>query len=514
MVGDTGGVFLKACENTWREPHEPGMRMKETAGKYNLAIIGGGSAGLMVAAGAAGMGARVALVEQGPMGGDCLNHGCVPSKALLHEARLAAFSRRLAGGVPAPTSENDWTRAAARVREAVETIAPHDSVERFQSLGVDVFQGRGKLAGNSAVEVSLNDGGRKTIRAHSIVLAMGSSPLLPPVEGLAEAGCLTNETVFAMPELPRRVAVLGGGPIGAELGQALARLGAQVTIIEMLPHLLPREDEDAAAVVADSLRRDGITLHTGTMVSRIETAGNLRRIFCLAGAGNGREKKELALETDAILAAFGRKPNSGGAGLEEAGMEMHRGFIRVDKHMRTSLKNVFACGDITGPYLFTHTANQQARVVIQNALLPVKASFNDRVIPWCTFTEPELARVGLNETQAREQGLPHRVLRIPFSGIDRAVCERDTGGFLKVLTPPGRDDILGATLVGAHAGELIHEIVLAMSAGIRLSTLANTIHIYPTRAEVFRRAGDESRKASFTPRLRGILGAYLKWRRR
>jgi pyruvate/2-oxoglutarate dehydrogenase complex dihydrolipoamide dehydrogenase (E3) component len=306
--------------------------------------------------------------------------------------------------------------------------------------------------------------------------------------------------------------VLGGGPIGLELGQAFARLGTQVTVVEMLPRILPREDADAAAVVAESLRADGVTLRTGMQAVRVEGGPGGKSVLCRPTGQEGAPEE--VIEVDEILVAVGRRAALEGLGLERVGVATERGRIRVDARLRTSVPSIYACGDAVGPYQFTHMANQQARVVIQNALLPFKTQINYRVVPWCTFTDPELARVGLNEDDARAQGVPVRVLTVPFSGNDRAVCDGETTGFLKVLTPPGRDTILGATLVGAHAGELLHEVVLAMQARLRLRDLAATVHIYPTLAEAFRRVGDESRKASFTPRLQRLFRAYLRWARR
>lgn len=496
--------------------------------KYNLVVIGGGSAGLMVAAGATGLGARVALVQKGPMGGDCLNTGCVPSKALLSAAKKIAHAGMDAGKPSATPNDNreaNWKVAAKRVQQAIDTIAPHDSVERFQSLGVEVFQGHGRVVGPHHVEVALDSGGSMTLRGKRLVLATGSGPLVPPIPGLQEAGYLTNETVFSMPTLPKRLLVLGAGPIGVELGQALSRLGSKVTLLDLAPSILPREDPDAAEVVAKSLEADGITLLTGMQVERVEKQGGVCRVVCSPAPGSPSTGKDdpdkspadarpMSVEVDALLVAIGRRAHIKDLGLEETGVAVEKGLITVDDKLRTSVRSIHACGDVTGPYQFTHTANQQARVVIQNALLPFKARFNTRVVPWCTFTDPELARVGLSEAEALAKGIPHRVLKFPYSSIDRAICERETEGFLKVLTPPGRDDILGATMVGAHAGELIHEMVLAMQARLKLRDLAGTIHIYPTLAEIFRRIGDESRKGSFTPRVAKLFHAWMRWHRR
>ena len=497
--------------------------------KFNLVILGGGSAGLMTAAGAAGLGARVALVEPGKMGGDCLNYGCVPSKALLRCARDARAKREGRFGSDAVDGAKefsaDWEAVAAWVRGAIGAIAPHDSVERFQSLGVEVVAGKGRVTGPHSVRVELNAGGSRELEGRALVIATGSSPLVPAIPGLEAAGYLTNETVFSQSSLPRRLLVMGGGPIGVELSQAFARLGSQVTLVEMLPRILQREDADAAELVAKSLERDGVEILTSTRVIRVEGGPGEKSILCQpsAGAGGGgangatdagADAPSRTVKADEILVAAGRRANLANLGLEALGIRTGGGLVLTDRRMRTSLRSVYACGDVTGPYPFTHMAGQQARVVIQNALLPFKTRMDYRVAPWATFTDPELARVGLNEEDATAQGVAHRIIKLPFSGNDRAVCDGETGGFLKILTPPGKDDILGATLVGPHAGELLHEVVLAMQAKLRLRDIANTIHIYPTLAEIFRRAGDESRKASFTPLLRRMFAAYLRWQRR
>lgn len=484
--------------------------------RYNLIVVGGGSGGLMVAAGAAGLGARVALVEAGKMGGECLNTGCVPSKALLRSAHTALTQRAALHGLPAGQAPGatDWSAIAARVQGVIDALAPHDSVERFTRLGVDVVQGRGRLFSSTGVEVALPAGGTRRLEARTLVLATGSSPAVPPIPGLRESGYLTNETVFeALGRLgsgkqPPRIAVLGGGPIGVELAQALGRLGAHVTLLEALERLLPREDPDAAEIVTAVLREEGVDVRTATRALSVEAAGKAWRV-AVASAG----APSSTFDVDQIVVATGRSPNVQSLGLEQAGVAYGQDGVTVDDRMRTTSPSVYACGDVAGPFRFTHMANQQARVVIQNALFPVKARMDYRAVPWCTFTDPEVARVGLNEAEAQARSLPVRTIRVDFAGIDRAVCDGDTRGFLKVLTPPGRDDILGATLVGAHAGELIHALIMAMRGGLRLRDLAGTVHIYPTLAEIFRRAGDESRKAGFTPTLQGLVKRYLEWRR-
>ncbi len=476
--------------------------------RYNVVVIGGGSAGLLVAAGAAGLGAKVALVEEGKMGGDCLNTGCVPSKALIRSAHTAMLKAAAIHGLPAAPVQVDWSAVRARVREVIGTIAPHDSVERFTGIGVDVLQGRGRLTSATRVEVALHAGGTRSVEGRSVVIATGSHAAVPPIPGLKEAGYLTNETVFDMPTLPARLAVIGGGPIGLELGQALARLGSRVTLIEALPRLLPREDEDVAALITGVLRREAVAVHTGAKLARVETGAFGMRLTLETGGGLQ------TVDVDGILVAVGRTANVQGLGLDEVGVRYERRGVLVNDKMRTNLPSIYACGDIAGPYLFTHMANQQARVVIQNVLFPVKARISYRVVPWCTFTDPEVAHVGLSEDDARRQGVPYRALRFDLAEVDRAVCDGATEGFLKVLTPPGKDTILGASLVGAHAGELIHELVLAKQANLRLRDLANTIHCYPTLAEVFRRIGDESRKAGFTPCAQALVRSFLAWQRR
>ncbi len=480
--------------------------------KYNLVVVGAGSAGLVVAVGAAGLGARVALVESGKMGGDCLNYGCVPSKTLVAIARAAKQAGALTGKSAADFPEFSWPAVAGRVQAAIDAIAPHDSVERIESLGIEVFAGRGRLASPTRVEVELTDGTSRALQGKSLVIATGSSPAVPPVPGLKEAGYLTNETVFTMPELPRRMLVMGGGAIGCDLGQCLARLGAEVTLVEMLPSILNQEDPDVSREVGRAMETDGMRIVTDRRVARVELENGGKKIFLAEVSGRG--EREESLVVDAILVAAGRQPNVRHLGLENAGVAFGKKGVQVNRRLQTSIASVYACGDVAGPYLFTHMANQQARVVIQNAMFPLKTRIDYRVVPWCIFSDPEVARVGLNETEAGKQGVPYRVTLVPFSGIDRAVCEQDTRGFLKVLTPPGRDDILGVSLVGSHAGELIHEMVLAMQERIGLNRLAKMVHVYPTRAEILRRAADERRKAGFTPRLQSMFRSYLGWRRR
>ena len=443
--------------------------------RKDLVIIGGGAAGLVVASVASQLGLKVALVEKAPkLGGDCLHHGCVPSKTLIHTARVAALMRRgQAFGLPAMSPRADMARVNARVQEVVEHIQRHDDPERFRSYGCEVLLGEG-AAFVSPHEIQV---GARRLRGRRFVVATGSAPAVPPIEGLEAAGFLTNVDLFSLKELPPRLLVLGGGPIGLEMAQAFARLGSKVSVVERLPHLLPQEDPEVADALQALLEREGIEVRTGSGVERVSKDGGVVR----ARLDDGSE-----LEAERILVAAGRRPNAAGLNLEAAGVRYGPRGIEVDARLRSSQKHIYACGDVCGPYPFTHMAEYQAGIVLSNAVFrfPKKADY--RVVPWVTYTDPELARVGLTEQQAREQGLEPLVLRFPFKDVDRALCEGETGGFTKLVTHKGR--ILGASILGPHAGELIHELVLAMKTGARISDISGTIHAYPTLAQVHRRA--------------------------
>ncbi|MDN5781329.1 MAG: FAD-dependent oxidoreductase [Luteimonas sp.] len=467
---------------------------------YNLLVIGAGSAGLVSAYIGATVKARVALVEQGAMGGDCLNTGCVPSKALLRTARLLAQARDSQRyGIRGMTADFDFADAMERVQQVIARIEPHDSVERYTGLGVDVIQGRATIVSPWEVEV---DGKRHSAR--SLVIATGARPLVPPIPGLDGATYLTSDTVWNLLELPTRLLVLGGGPIGCELAQAFVRLGSQVTQVEMAPRLLGREDADAAALVARQLQAEGVRVATGHKALRVEARGAGGTLVC-EHAGS-----EVAFEYDALLLALGRSANVEGFGLEALGVRLneHR-TIDADPMLRTNFPNILVCGDVTGPYQFTHVASHQAWYASVNALLAPWWSFkvDYRVIPWATFTEPEVARVGLSEDEARERGIEVDVTRYALEELDRAIADGADAGFVKVLTAPGKDRILGATIVGAHAAELLAEFVLAMKHGIGLNKLLGTIHVYPTMAEA-NKAVAGSWKRAHAPQ------AALRWARR
>lgn len=473
---------------------------------YNLVVIGAGSAGLVSAYIAAAGKAKVALIERHRMGGDCLNTGCVPSKALLRSAKLVAEMRKAeAFGVMEAGGRIDFARVMARVKQVVATVAPHDSVERYTGLGVEVIRGDAKLVSPWEVEV---DGRRLSARA--IIVASGASPLVPAIPGLAEVPYLTSDTLWDLRELPARLLVLGGGPIGCELSQAFARLGSRVIQVEMAPRLLPREDADAAALVQARFEAEGIDVRTGYQALRIETVDGTPQLVCAhAGA-------EVALPFDRILLALGRKANVDGMGLEALGVRLtERKTIEADGFLRTSVPSIFVAGDVAGPYQFTHVAAHQAWYASLNALLAPWWSFKAdyRVIPWATFTDPEVARVGLSEDEARAQGIAVEVTRYDLDDLDRAIADGSDHGFVKVLTAPGSDRILGAAIVGAHAGDLLAEFVLAMKHGLGLNKLLGTIHTYPTLAEANKFVAGNWKRAHAPERLLAWAARVHAWRR-
>lgn len=473
---------------------------------YNLVVIGAGSAGLVTAYIAAAAKAKVALIERDRMGGDCLNTGCVPSKTLLHAARQVAQARQAQhDGLARVEVDVDFARTMERVQAAIARIAPHDSPERYRGLGVDVVSGEARVVSPWEIEV---DGRR--LSARSLVIATGARPTVPPLPGLERIDVLTSENLWALRERPARLVVLGGGPIGCELGQAFARLGSRVTLVERGPRLLSREDADAAAVVEASLRADGIEVMTSWDAARLEGEGAAGTLVC------EREGETRSIAFDRIVVALGRTPNVRGFGLEQLGVEIDaHGTLAHDAMLRTNFPNILVAGDVAGPYQFTHVAAHQAWYAALNGLLAPFWRFrvDYRVIPWATFTEPELARVGLSEAEARERGIEVEVTRFEFAGLDRAVADDATPGFVKVLTEPGRDRILGATIVGAHAGELIAGYVLAMKHKLGLRKLLGTIHVYPTLAEANKNTAGAWQRAHAPQRLLGLAARFFAWRR-
>jgi pyruvate/2-oxoglutarate dehydrogenase complex dihydrolipoamide dehydrogenase (E3) component len=460
-----------------------------TKPEFDLCVIGGGSAGLVVAAGGAGLGAKVALVEKRALGGDCLYYGCVPSKALLHSAKVANTLRsagRAAIGGCEP--DIDLAKLMERVAEVIRTIEPHDSPERFRSMGVNVMFGAGRFVAPDRFEL---DG--KTLTAKRFVIATGSRPAIPPIEGLDRVPYLTNETVFDLREPVSSLAILGAGPIGIEMAQAFRRLGSDVTVVDVAPQILSKEDDDLAEIVHEQLRREGVRFHLEHRMVRAEgQAGEIRLLL------KHRSGEESRIECSHLLVAVGRKPNLENLGLESAGVEIEKGRLKLDARLRTTNQRIYACGDVAGPFLFTHMAEHQAGVVLKNALFHIPSKAETRTVPWCTFTDPELARVGLSEREARDQGIRHRVYTFDFADLDRAVTDDQPIGRAKLITTP-RGRILGAAIAGAHAGELIHEYVLAMRKNLKVSDLAGTIHVYPTLAQINRRLAEQRLKARLTP---------------
>lgn len=484
--------------------HPPAWTNPRPGGRYNLVVLGAGTAGLVSAVGAAGLGARVALVERRLMGGDCLNVGCVPSKGVLRASRAAAAVREAgAYGVRVEGRiEVDFGAAMERMRRLRAGISRNDSAHRLAQLGVDVYFGDARLVAPDAVEV-----GGATLRFARAVIATGGRPSSPPVPGLAEAGYLTNETVFSLTELPRRLVVIGAGPIGCELTQAFRRLGSEVTVVSLDPRLLPREDEDAAAILAGRFEQEGIVLRLGAKLTRVERREGAKRVVF---ERDGREEEAVG---DELLVAAGRAPNVEGLGLERAGVASGRAGIEVDDRLRTSNRRIYAAGDVCSAFKFTHAADAMARIVIQNALFFGRKKASALVIPWCTYTDPEIAHVGLYEREARERGIDLTTITVPLAEIDRAVLDGDADGFARVHAERRSGRIVGATLVAGHAGELIGEMALAITAGVTLGALAGVIHPYPTQAEVWKRAGDAWNRTRLTPRVRGIFQRLLSWRR-
>lgn len=487
--------------------HPPDWPQPTPRDRYHLVVVGAGTGGLVTAAAAAGLGASVALVERGLMGGDCLNVGCVPSKALIraarawHDARTtpARFGAADADG-PTPTAD-DFEAALARLRRLRARIAPVDGAPRFRDLGVDVFLGQARFVDGETIEV---DGRR--LRFRRAVIATGGRAALPPVPGLADVGCLTNETVFALRARPARLTVLGGGAIGCELAQAFARLGSAVTLVEGTPRLLPRDDADAAAAVARALARDGVDVLTSAQVVRASRSATGARVLHLRTA-DGAER---AIEGDELLVAAGRAPNVEGLGLDAAGVRHTREGVTVDDRLRTSNPRVYAVGDVCSPLKLTHAADFQARAVVQNALFFGRVKASRMVVPWATYTSPEVAQVGLTADAAREAGTAVDVVTVPFHDVDRAILDDEEDGFVRVVLARGTDRILGVTVVAEHAGELIAEATLAMTSGLGLSAIGRTMHPYPTQAEAFRKAADQWRRGKLTPRVRGLFRAWFR----
>ncbi|NOZ23629.1 MAG: mercuric reductase [Planctomycetes bacterium] len=486
----------------------PAWESPEPAPCYNLVVIGAGSAGLITALGAAGLGARVALVERHLLGGDCLNVGCVPSKCLIRSSRAYADARDAARyGVCVPDGiEIDFPGVMERMRRLRARISAHDAAERLRQEGVDVFFGDGRFAGAGGIEIEDKD---KVLRFKRAVIATGARAFVPPIEGLAEAGFLTNETVFTLTKRPGRLAVIGAGPLGCELAQAFQRLGSAVTLIGRGGQVLPREDGDVVPFVAGAFARDGIALELGCDVTRVARAGDEKQVHFI------RDGQDKSVTVDEILVAAGRAPNVEGLNLDAVGVDhdKKRGVL-VNDRLRTTHRRVYAAGDVCLKYKFTHSADASARIVIQNALFWGRRKVSALTIPWCTYTDPEVAHVGLSETEAGERGIAVRTFARSLSEVDRAIADGEEEGLVKIHVKRGTDKILGATIVGRHAGEMINEITLAMVEGIGLGKLANVIHPYPTQAEAIKQAADAYNRTRLTPFLRGLFARFLSWSRR
>jgi pyruvate/2-oxoglutarate dehydrogenase complex dihydrolipoamide dehydrogenase (E3) component len=481
--------------------HPADWRNPTPRDRYHLVVIGAGTAGLVTAAGAAALGARVALIERFLMGGDCLNVGCVPSKAIISAARAWHTARTADSsfGGPPVVGEGDFGTVMKRMRALRADLSPMDGVHRFTELGVDVFLGEGRLTGPDRITVEGSE-----LRFRRAVIATGARAAVPSIDGIEEAGYYTNETVFSLTERPERLLVLGAGPIGCELAQAFARLGSAVTLLDRGPRALPRDDPDASRVVGDALRADGVGLAFATEAVRAERGpGGIR----LHVTGHGRSD---IVEGDALLVATGRAPNVGDLGLEAAGVAVGARGIVVDDRLRTTNRRVFAIGDVASSHQFTHVADAQARLVLANALFFGRGRASRLVVPWSTYTSPEVAHVGLTAAEAARQGIAIDTITVPLEHVDRAVLSGETQGFVRVHVRRGSDRLAGVTVVAPDAGNLIAEAALAMTNGLGLSAMGRTIHPYPTVAEAYRKAADQWRRRKLTPMAKGVLRTWFR----
>lgn len=477
----------------------------EPAGRYNLVVLGAGTAGLICAAGAAGLGAKVALIERNLMGGDCLNTGCVPSKALIRAARAVhnAGTAEKFGVLGSNAISLDFKATMQRMRELRADISQHDSATRFRDdLGVDVFIGEGRFSGPDSIEVDA-----KTLRFKKAAICTGARASAPPISGLSEAGYLTNETVFSLTELPPHLAVIGAGPIGCELAQTFSRFGSKVTLIELSTTILGREDRDAAAILQTAFIREGIDLQLGVKILRIEKQDNTKVVYL------ERDGQQIEIATDKILVGVGRTPNTEGLGLQTAGVMFDTNGVKVNDRLQTSNPAVYAAGDICSAHKFTHLADAQARILLANALFKGRQKSSDLIVPWCTYTDPEIAHVGMYEQDAEAVGISVTTLTIPLAEVYRAVLDGETEGFARVHLQKGTDRILGATIVARHAGEMINEFSLAITNKLGLGAIARTIHPYPTQAEAIKKLADAYNRTRLTPFVKRLMSGWLKWQR-
>ncbi|MCO4772503.1 MAG: mercuric reductase [Deltaproteobacteria bacterium] len=491
-------------QTLWSHVHPEDWTDPPPEGRYNLVVLGAGTAGLIAAAGAAGLGAKVALIEKHMMGGDCLNTGCVPSKALIRAARAAAdvrdaasFGVELSGELP----KVDFSKVMERMRRLRADISHHDSAGRFRDLGVDVFLGAGTFVAQDAIEVN-------GTRLHfaKAVIATGARAFVPPIPGLAAAGFLTNESVFSLTDLPPRLGVIGAGPIGCELAQSFARFGAEVHLVELDHRVLPHEDPEASALVHASLSRDGVQLHVAHELTRVQNSGD-HPVLHLSG------DEDQEVEVDAILLAIGRAANTEHLGLDAAGVKVHPKGIEVDDHLRTSNPRVFAAGDVAQPFHFTHAADHTARIVIRNALFGGRQRLSALNMPRATYTAPEVAHVGWTVADLEGRGIEYRTFTQDFASVDRCILDGETEGFARVHIAANSDRIFGATVVGKNAGNLISEVSVAMAGGMGLGSLASVIHPYPTQAEVFPKLGSQFMRTRLTPMVAKGMDAWLSFTR-
>ncbi len=498
------GPMDKHNEELLTNVHPSGWKNPSPSGRYNMVVVGAGTAGLVTAAGVAGLGGKVALVERYLLGGDCLNFGCVPSKTLIAASRAAAEVRSADRyGVKPAAGEVDFAAVMERLRRIRGEISRNDAVAKFRDMGVDVFLGQGSFTSPESLEVE-----GQTLRFARACIATGARAFRPDIKGLAEAGFHTNETIFSLTELPRRLAVLGSGPIGCELGQAFARLGSDVTIIEKVPQFLAKEDRDAAEIVGEAFMRDGIRCVLNAEVFRATRDDDGKHVHVRTPDG------EQVITADEILVGFGRVPNVDGLGLDAAGVDYDaRHGVKVDDQLRTTNKRIYAAGDVCLKHKFTHTADATARIVIQNALFWGRKKLSALTIPWCTYTDPEVAHVGLYEHEAKNRGIEVDTFTKPFTENDRALTESADEGFVRIHVNKGTDQIVGATIVGRHAGDMISELSVAMAGKVGLGKLASVIHPYPTLAEAIKGVGDMYNRTRLTPLTASLLRCILKWRR-
>ncbi|MCA9127990.1 MAG: mercuric reductase [Planctomycetales bacterium] len=473
-------------------------------GRYNLVVIGAGTAGLVTAAGAAGLGAKVALIERGLMGGDCLNVGCVPSKALISAARQAASIRDAEHfGIQSASPKVEFAKVMQRMRRLRASISPHDSAKRFSELGIDVFFGQGTFTSSNTVVV-----GEQSLHFKKAVIATGARAAELPIPGLKDTRYLTNETLFSLTELPEQLIVIGGGPIGCEMAQSFARFGSRVTLIEQASHIMSREEEDAALIVQTAMQKDGVEIMLDAKVIRVEGDESSRAVVITRG---GREER---ITGDQILVGIGRTPNLDGLGLETVGVAAHpQHGVQVDDRLRTTNANIYAAGDVCSKYKFTHSADFLARIVIRNTLFMGRAQAGKLIIPWCTYTSPEVAHVGIYPDEAADKGIELSAFTQPLSGVDRAILDGEVDGFVRVYCKKRSDQICGATIVAAHAGDMIGEIVMAMKHRIGLGKISSIIHPYPTQAEAIRKLGDQFNRTKLTPTVKSLFHTWLRWTR-